>query len=232
MKSKLAIVDARCDEEVFIRLGDFAEEVLPFRSERETYESVSCHPDIFLFQDKRHVVVAPNAPKQLSEKLLQTGIDHLAGCSEVGPLLRNSSSYNCVSTDTHLFHRRGFTEKTILSLNQEKTFVALPQSYTRCSMLALNQHTFITSDAGIHKVLQRQGFESFLFDPSEIRIAVHKNGFLGGTCGLWDGRILFLGNPLLHADGKELCRFIEKNELEPVALSEKKLYDGGGLFLL
>lgn len=232
MKSRLAIVDARCEETIIQRLSDFAEQTLPFRSEGITYDSISCHPDIFLYQEKQRVVVAPNAPQILTQTLQTLNIDFLVGKGEIGTQLHNSCLYNCVATDRHLFHRTGFTDERILQLNSTKQFVALPQSYTRCSMLALDNDHFITSDAGIDKQLKANGFHTFLFDPSAIRIAVHKNGFLGGTCGRHEDKILFLGNPLAHADGKDLCHFIEKIGLEVVSLANGPLYDGGGIFFL
>ncbi|MBP5457188.1 MAG: hypothetical protein J6Y37_11880 [Paludibacteraceae bacterium] len=232
MKSKLAVVDARCGKEILDRLALFAEEVHPFQTEGITYESISCHPDIFLYQDPQTIIVAPNAPQELFKKLYQLNISHKIGTSEVGSLLNNSCYYNCVATQHHLFHRENFTDPLIREANQGKVFVALPQSYTRCSLLALNDHAFATSDRGIEKQLNLHGFETFFFTPEEIKIAVHRYGFLGGTCGKWEEKILFLGNPLTHPDGAGLCHFIEKNNLEVVSLCNGHLYDGGGLFFL
>lgn len=232
MNSKLVIVDSRCNKEIFNRLSDFSDNILPFRTQGVTYESISCHPDIFIYQDKEHLIIAPNAPQPLFKELEKLNIAYQIGNAPIGELLHDSCFYNCIATDSHLFHRQGFTDNIILRFNQQKKFVALPQSYTRCSMFALDSEHFITSDEGINKALQKNGFHSFSFSPEEIKIAVHRNGFLGGTCGRLDNKILFLGNPLAHPDGTRLCQFIEKNGLEVVSLSNGPLYDGGGLFFL
>lgn len=230
MKCRLAIVDARCDERLLSRLGEYAEEVFPFRTQGITYESVSCHPDVFIYQDSTTTLLAPNAPRALAEKLASLAMPFHWGGSPVGKSLKDSSLYNCVSTDTCLFHRKGYTDEVLLALNRGKRFVELPQSYTRCSMFPLSDQAFITSDAGIHKALERVGFSSFLFSPAEIRIPVHAYGFLGGTCGRWGDQLFFLGNPLRHKDGEALLRFVEANGLVPVSLSDDYLYDGGGVF--
>ena len=230
MKCRLALVDARCDAHLLSRLGEYAGELFLFRTQGITYESVSCHPDVFLYQDSTTTLLAPNAPQALAEKLASLSVPFRWGDSPVGESLRDSSLYNCVSTDTCLFHRKGYTDEALLALNRGKRFVELPQSYTRCSMFPLSEQSFITSDAGIHHVLLREGFSSFLFSPEEIRIPVHRYGFLGGTCGRWGDRLFFLGNPLRHRYGPALLRFVEAAGLEPVSLSDGYLYDGGGVF--
>lgn len=230
MKCRLAVVDARCGENLVEPLHDFAEEVFLFRSEGVTYESVSCHPDIFLYQHEREVVVAPNTPRTLLEKLDELGIPYWVGHSSVGDKLENSCFYNCLSTGTDFFLRDGFADEIILALNASRRKVLLPQSYVRCSMLPLTDRAFITSDAGIRKALVREGYEVFLFSPKEIRIPVHAYGFLGGTCGKLDDKVIFLGNPLKHGDGAGLCRFVEAHGLEVVPLADQFLYDGGALF--
>lgn len=231
-KSRLAIVDARCHPEIIERLQDFAEIVFPFRSSGITYESISCHPDIFLYQDATHLIVAPNAPKELFLALEESKIEYEKGESGIGSELSNSCFYNCVSTQENFFHREGYSDTSVLKANERKRFVPLPQSYTRCSMLPLSKDSFITSDQGIHKTLQQHGFNSFCFSPEEITIKVHRNGFLGGTCGLLGKQIFFLGNPLLHKDGKDLYEFIENSGFEIITLHDQKLYDGGGVFFL
>lgn len=230
MKCKLAVVDARSDEGIVERLHDFAEEVFLFRSEGITYESISCHPDIFIYQNHDDVVLASNTPQPLLDKLQTLNIPYRLGNSSIGEVLRNSCYYNCVATDHAFFHREGFSDEVVLTLNKPKRVVSLPQSYTRCSMLALNNESFITSDAGIAKVLRREGYEVFFFDPRDIHIPVHAYGFLGGTCGKLGNQLLFMGNPLRHKDGAALCRFVEAHGVEVVALSDGYLYDGGGLF--
>ncbi|MBO4805207.1 MAG: hypothetical protein J5554_04135 [Paludibacteraceae bacterium] len=232
MKPKLAVVDSRCEKEILERLALFAEEVYPFRTEGITYKSISCHPDIFLYQDPQETILAPNAPQELFEKLNQLNINYKIGTSAIGSLLTNSCYYNCVATQHYLFHRENFTDALIREANQKKEFIPLPQSYTRCSLLTVNDHAFATSDRGIEKELNAHGFENFFFAPDEIKIAVHRYGFLGGTYGRCEDKILFLGNPLTHPDGAGLCHFIEKNGLEVVSLCNGNLYDGGGIFFL
>lgn len=230
MKCRLVVVDARCGERVADSLRNFAEEVFLFRSDGVTYGSISCHPDIFIYKGGGETVVAPNSPRKLLDKFDELGIPYVKGQSFVGDKLENSCYYNCLSTEKDFFLRDGFADETLLSLNASRRKVLLPQSYVRCSMLPLTDRAFITSDAGIRKALVREGYEVFLFSPKEIRIPVHAYGFLGGTCGKMGDKVIFLGNPLKHGDGADLCRFVEAHGLEVVPLADQCLYDGGALF--
>ena len=94
------------------------------------------------------------------------------------------------------------------------------------------QNKIVTSDKGIVKVLESNNLEYFYFDPSEITIKDHKNGFIGGTLGATDNKVFFLGNLLKHKDGKALHKFISTMEKEVICLGNDYLYDGGGIFFI
>lgn len=233
MKRGLALVDGRSALNVLERLGDFADEVVPFMTDGVTYESVSCHPDIFVYQDEMGLVVAPNSPRALFDALNRHSVCFEIGTSLVGSLLENSCYYNCVATKNSFFAKCGFADVCVTDRNLQKRFVNLPQSYVRCSMLSLPDEAVITSDRGIEKCVRKEGYECFYFSPEDIRIKVHKYGFLGGTCGmLHEDIIVFNGNPLRHDSGRGLYDFLEKHEVRPVALADDYLYDGGGLFFI
>lgn len=228
----LVIVDARAPQKAITGLEKITGDMLLFKSEGITYSSVSGHPDVFIYQDGTNLIIAPNAPDQLVKFLINHRIDFIFGSSEVGKNLETSTSYNCIATEKNLFHKSGYTDKSIVEKNRTKEFVNLPQAYTRCSMMSLSYNSFITSDKGIQKVLKGKGYDCFYFDPSGIKIHGHKNGFLGGTCGIYKREIFFLGNISLHNHGAELKNFIEVHGYEIVTLCNEKLYDGGGIFFI
>ena len=231
-KHRIAIVDARCGGEIFKRLNAFVDFAFPFETNDITYKSISCHPDIFMYSDESKTIVAPNAPRTLIETMRRFQISFEFGSSEIGHDLTDTCFYNCISTPHFFFHKKGFTDGNILKSQTEKKFVELPQPYTRCSMMALGEKNIITSDQGICKSLSRQGFNVCYFSPEQIRIPTHKYGFIGGTCGVRNRQIFFLGNPLLHKDGRNLCQFIENSGYEIISLGNDYLYDGGGVFFL
>ncbi len=96
----------------------------------------------------------------------------------------------------------------------------------------LCEYHYITSDRGIEKVLLKKGLSCFYFNPEQIIIRGHNNGFIGGTVGIWGKKIFFNGNIELHADGQQLREYLTDLDFEIVNLSDEYLYDGGCIFFV
>ncbi len=228
----LAIIDHRSPPEAIENLKKITSDVLLFGSENITYNSISGHPDIFIFQDKNNIIIAPNSPDLLINFLEKHKINFRKGEKPVGNELDNSVQYNCVLTDKYFFHKKDKTDKIVLENNIDKKFINLPQAYTRCSMINLSDNIILHSDKGIKKALDKESIENFYFSPEEIKIKDHKNGFFGGTCGIFGKRIFFNGNIDKHKDGKELRIFLSTLKYEIISLHDDYLYDGGGIFFI
>lgn len=228
----LAIIDSRSSEQAINRLKDYVTDVYTFQTNGVTINSISGHPDIFLYQDKDHLIVAPNSPVDLFIFLDNNNIKYTKGCREVGHELDDHVQYNCLGTSEFFFHKSGYTDSTILEINKYKEFVQLPQAYTRCSLIHLCENNYLTSDRGIEKVLLQRGLSCFYFNPEEITIKDHKSGFIGGAVGILGNKILFNGNIELHADGLRLKEHLLNINFEIVNLSDLHLYDGGGIFFV
>jgi len=227
-----AIIDSRSPEQAINNLKEYVTDVCMFQTNGITGNSISGHPDIFIYQDRNQLVLAPNAPVELFEFLNNHNIEYLKGNKNVGKELFNSVQYNCLSTSQFLFHKSGFTDSVILEINKDKEFVQLPQAYTRCSLMHLCEDNYVTSDRGIENVLLQKGLSCFYFNPEEIIIRDHNNGFIGGTAGMWGKRIFFNGNVGLHADGQGLQEHLLNLGIDIVNLSDEYLYDGGCIFFI
>ena len=60
-----AIIDHRTPLTIKNNLKKYTDEFFEFSSNSITYNSISCHPDIFIYQDANKLVLAPNSPKDL-----------------------------------------------------------------------------------------------------------------------------------------------------------------------
>lgn len=227
-----AIIDKRASQEVKDNLKLHVEAIFEFSSEGIVYNSISGHPDIFMFQDKKKLIVAPNAPADLIAFLRVHHIDFEFGKENVGESLLESSQYNCLATASKYFLRKGYTDASILAYCKDKEPVFLPQSYVRCSLFNLTEDHFITSDKGILKSLNAAAIETFYFDPREIRIMDHAYGFFGGTVGKMNDTLFFMGDIFKHSEGVALAKYSSQNKLKYVCLGNDYLYDGGGLFFV
>lgn len=226
-----AIIDKRTPSKVKKNLEKYTDDIFEFSSDEITYNSISGHPDIFMFQDANKLIMAPNTPKELINFLDKKAVNYSFGTNPVGKNLDNSVLYNCLSTKKYFFCKKGKPDISIQKWCSLKQLVNIPQSYARCSMFAL-ENKIITSDNGIVKVLEKSQMACFYFEPSEITIKDHKNGFIGGTMGATDNNVFFLGNILKHKDGKALDKYISTLGKEAICLGNDYLYDGGGLFFV
>lgn len=227
-----AIIDQRSPEVVKNNLAKYVDDVFEFSSENITYNSISGHPDIFMFRDSKKLIIAPNSPKKLINFLDKKKINYALGIKDVGESLEESSRYNCYSTKDYFFCNQGKPDKSIQNYCANKQLIHVPQSYVRCSMFGLNNQKMITSDLGILKALKNNKIDCFYFDPTEIEIIDHKYGFIGGTMGELNEQIYFLGNVLKHKDGRRLQDYITASQKEVICLGNDYLYDGGGLFFV
>jgi hypothetical protein len=222
-----AIIDSRSTKQAINNLKKYVTDVYTFKTNGVTGNSISGHPDIFIYQDNNQLVVAPNSPVELLMFFDNHNIAYMKGEMDVGHELNNSVQYNCLSTSQFLFHKSGFTDSAILEINNDKEFIQLPQAYTRCSLVHLCGDNYLTSDRGIENVLLKRGLSCFYFNPKEITIQDHKHGFIGGAVGIWGMRIFFNGNVELHADGQSLKEYLLNLDFDIVNLSGNFLYDGG-----
>jgi hypothetical protein len=223
----LAIIDSRSSKKVINNLKEYVTDVYTFHTDGITGNSISGHPDIFIYQDKNHLIISPNSPADLFNFLDNHNITYLKGEREVGHELDNSVQYNCLSTSQFLFHKSGYTDSIVLEINKDKEFISLPQAYARCSLVHLCDDNYLTSDRGIENVLLQRKLSCFYFNPEEIIIKDHKNGFVGGTIGIWGKKLFFNGNVELHSDGKRLKEYLLNFNIDIVNLSDEYLYDGG-----
>ena len=227
-----AIIDQRSPEEVKNNLAKYVDDVFEFSSENITYNSISGHPDIFMFQDSKKLIIAPNSPKTLLDFLDKKNVNYALGIKNVGESLAESTRYNCYSNKDYFFCNEGKPDISIQKHCVNKHLILVPQSYVRCSMFGINRQKIITSDLGIVKTLEYSKIDYFYFDPSEIKIVDHKNGFFGGTIGKMADKLFLMGNILKHKDGRALHKQISNNQNETICLGNDYLYDGGGLFFV
>ena len=225
------IIDKRTPLAVKKNLEKYTSDIFEFSSDEITYNAISGHPDIFMFQDANKLILAPNTPKKLINFLDKKAVNYTFGKNPVGESLDRSVLYNCLSTQKYFFCKKGKPDSSIQKWCSSKQLVNIPQSYARCSMFAI-ENKIITSDKGIVKVLEKSHLDFFYFDPSEITIKDHKNGFIGGSMGATDNKLFFLGNILKHKDGKALDQYLSALGKQVICLGNDYLYDGGGLFFV
>ena len=114
--------------------------------------------------------------------------------------------------------------------NSAGSAVIFRQGYVKCSILALGNDSFITSDCGIARVLQKKGANVLLIRPGYIGLNGFSCGFIGGASAMLNDNIaVFFGDLRLHPDCSRIKSFLSELQIDAVSLSGEPLYDYGGL---
>ncbi|NQT78040.1 MAG: hypothetical protein HQ565_10020, partial [Bacteroidetes bacterium] len=178
----LIIVDKKIPQDAKKLLSHYGE-LLELQTSGITYEAISGHPDIFFHQINGKLLIAPNLPEAYKEILSRNGLEFVVGEQAVGKKYPASATYNAVSTGSHLIHNFRHTDAAITAMGEDADLIHVDQGYTRCNLIPINDHHFITSDHGIQRVLEGFEKECLYVDPKGIILEGFKHGFFGGCCG-------------------------------------------------
>ena len=224
------IIDKKIPDDAKKRLRSFGN-VIELETSGITYDAISGHPDIFFCPVSEGVVVAPGIADKIIYQLKGSGINILQGSGRVGSGYPSSAIYNALVTDEYLIHNKSITDPAILEATIGLRSIHVKQAYTRCNLIALD-NLFITSDAGIHKQLLKEGLDVHLFNDEAVKLKGFPHGFLGGACGVWKDRIFVCGNLDFFPEGIKLRQLVINAGYKITELYYGPLIDGGGIISL
>ncbi len=197
-----------------------------------TYDAISGHPDVFICQIDDQIIVAPNLPSEYKSALSAAGIVFSEGKYPLGSKYPQTAKYNVVSIDDYLIHNFNYTDELILNFSKQKKQIQVEQAYTRCSLIALGQNRFITSDKGIEKQLKKYNLDVYYVNPEGIELPGFKNGFIGGCVGLQYDQLFLAGSLKHYPAGELLQKKLSDWNIKLIELYDGPLFDGGGILFL
>ena len=224
----LIIADARMPEPARRRLETLGE-VLWMPPQKHVYQSIAAHPDIFFCRIPTGFIVAPNAPAEITERLILSGATVIIGQKEVGEKHPQTVHYNAVFTEKFFIHNTKLSDETLLQHATDKKIIHTTQGYTRCNLLPLSDTAFLCSDRNIEKNLLQQSVDVLFVRPEEIVLSGVRHGFIGGCCGVFGKTVVIIGSLSKHSQGDEIRIFLEKNDMKIIELYDGLLWDGGGV---
>ena len=119
--------------------------------------------------------------------------------------------------------------------------VDVPQGYSRCCCLPVDDTSFITSDRGIEKALTAAGADVLLIEKGHIELPGFDYGFIGGCAGhimvpsnddsCYGERqaILFNGDISSHPDYERITAFINERGIDITYFKDYQLTDIGSI---
>jgi len=227
----LIIADKKIPDDAKINLRKYGEVVL-LETTGVTEESISGHPDIFFFSVQNKLIVAPNLPESYKKLLHKKNISFIEGIENVEENYPMAARYNAVATNKYFIHRTDISDPEIIESANHLTKIQVRQGFTRCSLLPLRENNFITSDDGIYKTLVNRGMQVLFVNPEQILLPGHPYGFFGGTCGICDNTVFFLGSLTHYNDGENVKIFLKNLGYKIIELYDGPLFDGGSIIFI
>lgn len=227
----LIIADQRIPTPAKTTLEKFGELHL-LKTTGVTYEAISGHPDVFLCSVNDQLVIAPNICQSFKDLFHQKKINYAIGELPIGGKYPATATYNIVCTEKFLLHNFRYTDSVITNLSDDLQLIHLNQGYSRCNLIPLKNDHFITSDEGIHRVLNNYKLDTLLVNPAGILLPGFDHGFIGGTAGVIGSKIFFLGKLDLFPDGRKIRQYLSQLDYQIIELYDGPLFDGGSIFFI
>jgi hypothetical protein len=225
------LADSRIPQQAKDSLAKYGN-IIHFSTEGLVYDAISGHPDIFFCQVDGKWVVAPNLPDLFKNILLKNNIPFIVGETPVGEKYPETAHYNIVTTDNYLIHNFRYTDSVITNLGNNYDLIHSGQGYTRCNLVPLAGHHFITCDEGIRRVLHGYDFSYLFIDSKDVLLPGVKHGFFGGACGVHEDMFFVIGNLSKFKDGEKVKKYLDKLNYKIIELYDGPLFDGGSLFFI
>ena len=138
---------------------------------------------------------------------------------------------NVLTIGNKIFCNVQYTANEILDLAKARGYkiINVKQGYSACSTLVINENSAITGDKGMYNSLIKEGIDTLLIAPDEIKLDGYNHGFIGGSVGVLDKKAYFFGDVYTLSDGEKIFNFLQKHQCEIVLLPRKELSDFGGI---
>lgn len=194
---------------------------------------LSGHVDLQLFyHDKKlfcHTRIDPDFIKKVSNH-----VEVIISEIRLKSTYPGDIPFNIACTGKSAFHRLDATDTQAKSYleSAEIKLINVPQGYSKCSTLIVDEKSIITSDKSIHRAAESAGLSSLIIEPGYISLPGYTYGFIGGASGMYDDKVYFTGSLKDHPDNLRILEFIENRFKKAINLSQRKLIDLGSLIIL
>lgn len=178
--------------------------------------AISCHPDVFFCR----LGIGADAP------LISAQDD------ELGSGYPAEAAFNAACTDRYFIHNLKVTNPRLLAAagNAGMELIHVPQGYTKCSTVIVDEQSIITYDRGIAKACSDvSGLDVLLITPGHVLLPGYDTGFIGGCSGRIGSEVIFNGDLSAHPDFERIRSFIEDRGLKCTWFQQYPLTDIGSI---
>lgn len=232
-----AFADYRITNEEILNLSKLNIELIKVPKCNKVYDSINGHPDIQVNILKNNtdnkIIVHKDISKEFRNILNKKNIKYIVSEKSIESSYPSDVILNALILEDYFIHNLSYTDENLFDSQKSKININVPQGYTKCSVLPINERAMITSDKGIYKVLKEYDFDILLLPPGDILLPSLNYGFIGGTGGMISqDKIAFFGELKHYKYGNDIIKFLSKYGVTPIYLKKGKLIDRGSLLVL
>lgn len=230
---KYAFVDYRISKEEKYNLESLGCTVITCPPSPLLYEAISGHPDILvhLISNKK-VIVHKDIDFNFIQLLKNLNLEIHYSLDSLKDTYPYDIILNAVNLKDYFIHNLKFTDKNLLNNLSKKKLINVNQGYTKCSTAIIKDNAIITSDTSIYQALKNEPIDVLLLPSGDIILPGLDYGFIGGTCGKVDDKIVFYGTLEKYKYGDLVLDFLKKHQMIPFYLSDTPLIDRGSILFL
>ncbi len=185
------------------------------------------HADLQCFApDESTLLVTPDLYEYYESSLKGTGITVLSGKTESDGHYPSRIAYNVARVGSTAFCLEKALDEIVREELEKRNISVcnVSQGYASCSVVGVKEKALITSDAGIARSAQIQGFDFLYVSAENIVLPGFDHGFIGGC-------VSRIRPDLFAVSGSELpnsfLAFFEQYEVNLIKISGQ-LFDFGG----
>ncbi|MGI5998466.1 MAG: DUF6873 family GME fold protein [Lutispora sp.] len=232
-KVKTVILDYRVDGEILSKLLYMDIDIIKTERCNELYEAINGHPDILIHHiGGNSLVIAPNIYDKVAGRFFKKGFALTKGATWLQRNYPENIAYNVLRMGKFAFHNTKYTDPEIIKLYEkyEVELIHVNQGYTKCSVCIVDEHSVITHDIGVARVLEKYGIEVLIIEPGDIDIVGLDYGFIGGSSGLISRNVIaFTGSMKEMKSYNKIVEYIALKGIDIKILSNKKIMDIGSI---
>lgn len=230
---KYAFVDYRISKEEKYNLESLGCTVIVCPPFPLLYEAISGHPDILIHLiNNKKIIVHKDIDFNFIQLLKNLNLEVHYSLDSLKATYPYDIILNAVNLKDYFIHNLKFTDKNLLSNLSKKKLINVNQGYTKCSTAVIKNNAIITSDNSIYQALKSEPIDVLLLPAGDILLPGLNYGFIGGTCGRIDDKIVFYGTLEKYKYGDLVLDFLKKHQMTPFYLSDNPLIDRGSILFL
>lgn len=153
----------------------------------------------------------------------------ICGASENIGTYPQDIAYNVAIAGKLMICSKKYTDTAILNIWSNE-IINIRQGYSKCSILIVDENSFITSDDGIYKTLTGHNMNVLKIRTGHIELPGQNYGFIGGAAGkVAKNLIVFAGDIKKHPDFENIRTFCKNSGTDIYSLGKNTLLDIGSV---